>query len=163
MTKHCQRHNGSEGWVHLIKVTSWGHITISDTNLDQISSSESRLKNQLLNQTSASPINLKFKISTKHSFRLTTKIQLHNRYKTSAAKCWTNSIFEILPKLQLLNLDQPLCSKSEQKFSFMTKRQLPDQKANQKAVASMILSISNSTVQDSGPIKRGKISTDVLW
>ena len=25
--KHCQRHNGPEGWVHLIKVTSWGHIT----------------------------------------------------------------------------------------------------------------------------------------
>ena len=24
--KHCQRHNGPEGWVHLIKVTSWGHI-----------------------------------------------------------------------------------------------------------------------------------------
>ena len=34
--KHCQRHNGPEGWVHLIKVTSWGHITSSNTNLDQI-------------------------------------------------------------------------------------------------------------------------------
>ena len=42
--------------------------------------------------------------------------------------------------LQLLNLDQPLCSKSEQKFSFMTKRQLP----NQQAVANMILSINIS-------------------
>ena len=94
------------------------------TNLDQISSSESRLKNQFLNQTSASPINLKFKISTKHSFRIATKIQLHNLYKTSASKCWTNSSFKILPELQLQNLDQPLCSKSEQKFSFMTKRQL---------------------------------------
>ena len=29
--KHCQRHNGPEGWVH---------ITTSDTNLDQISISE---------------------------------------------------------------------------------------------------------------------------
>ena len=94
------------------------------TNLDQISSSESRLKNQFLNQTSASPINLKFKISTKHSFRIATKIQLHNLYKTSASKCWTNSSFKILPELQLQNLDQPLCSKSEQKFSFRTKRQL---------------------------------------
>ena len=28
-SKHCQRHNGPEGWVHLTKVTSWGHITIS--------------------------------------------------------------------------------------------------------------------------------------
>ena len=42
--KHCQRHNGPEGWVH---------ITSSNTNLDQISSSESR-----------SSIN--FKITTKH-------------------------------------------------------------------------------------------------
>ena len=37
--KHCQRHNGPEGWVHLAKVTSWGYIT----NLDHILSSESRL------------------------------------------------------------------------------------------------------------------------
>ena len=34
--KHCQRHNGPEGWVHLIKVTTWGHITSSNINLDQI-------------------------------------------------------------------------------------------------------------------------------
>ena len=34
--KHCQRHNGPEGWVHIIKVTSWGHITSSNANLDQI-------------------------------------------------------------------------------------------------------------------------------
>ena len=39
-----------------------------------------------LNQTSASPQNLKFKILTKPSFRISTKIQLHNLYKTSAAK-----------------------------------------------------------------------------
>ena len=59
--KHCQRHNGPEGWVHLTKVTSWGHITSSNTNLDQISSSEStpqpnisisnKLKIQNLDQT----------------------------------------------------------------------------------------------------------------
>ena len=30
--KHCQRHNGPEGWVHL-KVTSWGHIMSSYTEL----------------------------------------------------------------------------------------------------------------------------------
>ena len=41
--KHCQRHNGPEGRVHLAKVTFWGHITSSNTNLDHISSSESRL------------------------------------------------------------------------------------------------------------------------
>ena len=27
--KHCQRHNGPDGWVYLTKVTSWGHITSS--------------------------------------------------------------------------------------------------------------------------------------
>ena len=32
----------------------------------------------------------------------------------------------MLNKLQLQNLDQPLCSKSEQNFSFMTKLQLPN-------------------------------------
>ena len=42
--KHCQRHNGPEGWVH---------ITSSNKNLDQISSSESRPR-------------INFKISTKH-------------------------------------------------------------------------------------------------
>ena len=39
--KHCQRHNGPEGWVHLSKVTSWSSIKSSYTNLAQISSSES--------------------------------------------------------------------------------------------------------------------------
>ena len=38
--KHCQRRNGPEGWVHLAKVTSWCHITSSNTNIDHISSSE---------------------------------------------------------------------------------------------------------------------------
>ena len=43
-------------------------------------------------------------------------------------------------ELQLQNLDQPLCLKSEQKFNFMTKRQLP----NQQIVANMVLSINIS-------------------
>ena len=81
---------------------------------------------QNLNQISPSQLNLKFQILTKPSFGISTKIQLHKLYKTSAAKCWTNSSFKILPELQLQNLDQPLCSKSEQKFSFRTKRQLPN-------------------------------------
>ena len=84
------------------------HIASSNTNLDRISSSESWLS---INKTSASPLSLKFKILTKPSFRISTKIQLHNLYKTSAAKCWTNSSFKILPELQLQNLDQP-CAQS---------------------------------------------------
>ena len=39
--KHCQRHNGPKGWVLLSKLTSLGHITSSNTNLDQ-TYSESR-------------------------------------------------------------------------------------------------------------------------
>ena len=39
--KHCQRHNGPEGWVHLTKVTCWGHIMSSYIEFAQISSSES--------------------------------------------------------------------------------------------------------------------------
>ena len=128
------------------------------TNLDQISSSESRLKNQFLNQTSASPINLKFKISTKHSFRIATKIQLHNLYKTSASKCWTNSSFKILPELQLQNLDQPLCSKSEQKFSFMTKRQL--QICN-KLLPTRCSSSTSATVTTSTSIELASLHTRV--
>ena len=46
----------------------------------------------------------------------------------------------MLNKLQLQNLDLPLCSKSEQTFRFTTKRQLP----NQQTVANMILSINIS-------------------
>ena len=47
---------------------------------------------------------------------------------------------QILPELQLQNLDQPLCSKSEQKFSFLTK---PQFRNLQQIVADTIL-ISNS-------------------
>ena len=46
------------------------------------------------------PINLKIKILTKPSFRISSKIQLHNLYKTSAAKCWTYSSFKISPRFE---------------------------------------------------------------
>ena len=50
----------------------------------------------------------------------------------------------MLNKFQLQNLDKPLCSKSEQKISFMPKRQLP----NHQAVANMILSINISNINN---------------
>ena len=70
---------------------------------------------------------------------------LPKSYRKFKRKSWSNFIFSILTfltkhQLQLQNLDQPLCSKSELKFSFMTKRQL----LNQQAVANMILSINIS-------------------
>ena len=68
--KHCQRHNGPEGWVL---------ITSSNTNLDQISSSESRPS-------------IIFKISTKHQ-------PLH---KTWASKSWPNLASESWPRLNFI-------------------------------------------------------------
>ena len=61
LVKHCQRHNGPEGWVHLAKVTSCSHITSSNTNLDHISSSESRLSINKKSQPNIS-ISTKLKI-----------------------------------------------------------------------------------------------------
>ena len=63
-------------------------------------STEHQLQN--LNKTSASRLNLKFKILS----RISTKIQLHNLYKTSATKYRPNSSFKFclnfktLPKAQ---------------------------------------------------------------
>ena len=53
---------------------------------------------------------------------------------------WPN-LLQILPELQLQNNDQTLCSKSEQKFNFMTKPPLP---YLQQAVANTILIINIS-------------------
>ena len=102
-----------------------GHITSTNkrkswSNILRISTKH---QFQNLNLTSASQLNLKFKILTKASFRISTKIQLHKLHKTSAAKYWPNSSLKLMPELHLRNLDQALCSKSEQKFSFMTKPQ----------------------------------------
>ena len=72
LKKHCQRHNGPEGLVH---------ITRSNTNIDQISSSESGPS-------------INFKISTKHQplHKIkTSSFQLHNLSKRSAEKNWPAS------------------------------------------------------------------------
>ena len=74
------------------------------------------LQLQNLKQTSASWLNLKFKILTKASFRISTKIQLHNLYKTSVAKYWPNSSlksclnfdFKILTKPYTQSLNKSL-------------------------------------------------------
>ena len=56
--------------------------------------------------------------------------------KNVSRKKLTKLQLQILPELQLQDLDQTLCSKSEQKF--MTKPQLPNL---QQTVANMILGI----------------------
>ena len=58
-------------------------------NIDQAPTLKSRHQ-----QTSASQLNLKFKILSKPGFKISTKIQLHYLYKTSAAKYWPNSSFK---------------------------------------------------------------------
>ena len=87
--KHCQRHNGPEGWVLLTKVTYFSHITRSNTKFDQISSLEywpSTSFKISTTATSASWLNFNFKLLTKHGSRISAKIKLHYLYKTSAAK-----------------------------------------------------------------------------
>ena len=49
---------------------------------------------QNLNTTSASRLNLYFKILIKSSFKISRKIQLHDLYKTSATKYLPNSSFK---------------------------------------------------------------------
>ena len=48
-----------------------------------------------LNQTSASPLNLKFKILTKPSFRISTKIQHHNINQILASIYWPDFSIKI--------------------------------------------------------------------
>ena len=140
--KHCQRHNGPEGWVHLIKVTSWGNIASSNTNLIKFIFRIST-KHQLLSQTSASPINLEFKILTKPSFRISTKIQLHNLYKRSAVKCWTNSSFKTSATVTTLTSFE--LASSLDRFTSI--------KFTKRYGASELVSDKHSQWSDSGPIK----------
>ena len=90
-----QRHNGPKGWVLLTKVTSLGYITSSYTNL--------------LDQASTSKSQPNISILTRPSFRISTKIRLHNLNQASAAKYWPNFSFSsnhFLPELKLQNFDQ---------------------------------------------------------
>ena len=87
--KHCQRHNGPEGWVLLTKVICLGHI-ISNTWSNFIFRITTKHQLQNLNRTSSSRLNLNFKIFTKRSFRISTKIQPYNLNQTSVAKYWSN-------------------------------------------------------------------------
>ena len=75
-------------------------------NIDQAPTSKSRHQ-----QTSVSRLNLKFKILTKPGFRISTKIQLHYHFKTSAAKYWTNSCFKSCLNFNFKILTKP-CGQS---------------------------------------------------
>ena len=89
INKHCQRHNGPEGWVHITESRSSINFKIST-------------KHQHLDYKA------KVKILTKPSFRILTKIQLRNFNQTSAAKYWPNFSFKIRLNLNLKILTKVL-------------------------------------------------------
>ena len=155
MEKHCQRHNGPEGWVLLTKVTS------SYTNLDQIPKFKISTKHQHFDQTltSKSWPNIHFITSPSLSSKILTKFQFQNFTGTSTSKSQPNihSITSpslgstILTKLQFQNFAWTSTSNSWPnlvlkvwtKFSFMTKLQLPNlHKTGVKTF--LIINISNS-------------------
>ena len=95
--KHCQMHNGPKAWVVLTQILMKFHLQ----KQDQASPTKSQ---EYTDQTSASKSCLNFNL-----------IKLLNTDQTPASNvAW------------LLTSDQTLCFKSEQKFSFMTKPQLPN-------------------------------------
>ena len=97
--KHCQKHNGLEGWVLLTKITSFVISKFLQkfwSNFISIISTKHQLQN--LNQISAFWLNLNFKILTKPSFRISTKIKLHNLHQASTAKYWPKFSFKISPE-----------------------------------------------------------------
>ena len=71
--KHCQRHNGPEGWVLVTKVTYLGHITNYHTNLGQTSSESRPSTNYKISTKHQQNFNLK--ILTKPSFRIRPSYQ----------------------------------------------------------------------------------------
>ena len=123
--KYCQRHNVSEGWVHIITSTKI-LIKLQLRNLDEA-----------LTLKSQPYIN----ILTKPSFIILTKIQLRNL--SQAAKYWPNFSFKNFAWTSTSNSWPNLVIKVWTKFSFMTKLQLP--KLHKTVVKTfLIINISNS-------------------
>ena len=113
--KHCQRHNGPEGWVQLTKVTCLSHITSSRKdldqdylqNLDQASTSKIRPNISISSKlkTSKSWPNLASESRPRFNFITSTKHQRQNAEQTPASKSCLNFNFKILtnPCAQSLN------------------------------------------------------------
>ena len=87
--KHCQRHNGPEGWVHITRSQYTVH-----RHIEHITISESRLS-------------INFKISTKH--RLNLKLR---SWPNLASEYWPRFNFVTSTKHQQQNTDQTSASKS---------------------------------------------------
>ena len=97
----------TRGWVLLTKVTNFFLVNFLHKSWSNLIF-RILIKHQPkhLNQTSAVVLNFNFKILTKPSLRISTRIKIHNLNQASAAKYWPNFSFKILPGLQLQYLDQ---------------------------------------------------------
>ena len=89
--KHCQRHNGPEGWVLSPKYLFLSNIKFQLQNLYQTSASKSW-------SNSAS------KSWPKFNLKISTKLQLQNLNQNSASKSWQNFTFNILTNIHVQNL-----------------------------------------------------------
>ena len=108
-SKHCQRHNGPEGWVH---------ITSSNTNPGHISSSESwpsinfkiSTKHQPLHKTSASKSepNLASESWPRFNFITSSKHQQKKNWPNSSFKSCLSLNFKILTKPCAQSLNKSL-------------------------------------------------------
>ena len=90
----AQRTRGLSSYYKLLH-KSWSNYIFRISN---------RYHFQNLNQTWTSQLKLNFQILTKPSFKISTKIQIHNLYKTSAAKYQPNFSFKILAELNFKSL-----------------------------------------------------------
>ena len=100
-----------------------GHTTSSYTNLDQISSEESRpsINFKISNKHQFFYYYLNFKILTKPSSRISTKIKLPKLNQASASQSRLNFIFKILTKPSAQSLNKNLTSWPNFSFHICTK------------------------------------------
>ena len=90
------------------KFWSWSNFTFRISTKHQ----------QNLNQASVFPLNLNFKILTKPSLRISTKIQLHNLYKTSAEKNWPSSSCKFCLNFNFNILTKPCAQSLNKSLAF---------------------------------------------
>ena len=87
LEKHCQRHNGPEGWVHISRSQSWPNLASEYwPRFNFINSTKNQQRNTDQTSASKSFLNLNFKLLTKV---LTVCVKLYDQ-TSSASKSATN-------------------------------------------------------------------------
>ena len=140
--KHCQRHNGPEGWVHITRSQFTVHKSWTYYNFWIL------IKHWLqnLNQTSASRLNLKLKSCPnpaseywpRFNFVTSTKHQQQNTDQTSASKSRLN--FKLLTKPCAESLNKSLALWPNLSFQICNKM-LPTQFASSTSATVKISTI----------------------